>query len=127
MRHECVCVIDDDPTYIYGMKLLIRRVEFSSECLTFANGKEALDYFVEAFEARAQVPEIIFLDLNMPVLDGWQFLDRIIPLLPKHNPPLIYLVSSSIDPRDAQRARAYDVVSEFIVKPVSAATLEALM
>ncbi|WP_246200107.1 response regulator [Maribacter luteus] len=65
-----------------------------------------------------QLPDVIFLDLNMPIMDGWEFSYEFVKL-PLENIPRINIVSSSIDSRDIGKANTYDIVKVFIVKPLS--------
>ena len=73
-----------------------------------------------------ELPDVIFLDINMPVLDGWQFLDQFssMGLLREFR---LYVVSSSIDPADKYKASSYPVVSGYLTKPIKPAQLQALM
>ena len=92
-------------------------------------GSAALDYFVSALlnlEER-EIPQVILLDLNMPVMDGWQFLTELGKYdLPKLKDITLYIVSSSINPADLERSKAVEMVSDFLVKPVNIDNLEAL-
>jgi CheY-like chemotaxis protein len=116
------CVIDDDRIYSFGIKKLMSVTNFCKEVVQFTNGKEALDYLVPLVNDAAALPDIILLDLNMPIIDGWQFLDEFIKYkLVKDI--TIYIVSSSIDVADYDRAARYSVISNFYVKPVHAAHL----
>lgn len=66
-----------------------------------------------------EIPELILLDLNMPIMDGWEFLQEFTKLRPKIARPIeLYVVSSSINPTDMERARAIQEVSDYIVKPI---------
>ena len=117
---EKACIIDDDPIHQYGMKLLMRKLEFTEEILVFHDGQEAIDSLLDMLHAGAKLPMVIFLDLNMPIKDGWGFLDDFVKI-PHHNREkvTIYVVSSSINVSDQERAKKYAVVSNYIVKPIN--------
>ncbi|MEQ8534886.1 MAG: response regulator, partial [Imperialibacter sp.] len=75
-----------------------------------------------------ELPDVILLDINMPVMDGWQFLDEFVKIKPLIKKKItIYMVSSSIDEADLERAKTYEEVSDFIVKPVKAEDLEKML
>ncbi len=113
-----VCIIDDDNMYI---KLLCKIIEFkklSKSVVVFKNGKEAIDFFVDSI-GEDDIPQLIFLDLNMPVMDGWEFLDEFSKIKDKmRKKTILYVVSSSIDIRDIERATSMDMVEGYISKPI---------
>ncbi len=78
-------IIDDDPVFIFGLKFLLNMENFAQQIKTFANGEEA----IAELQKNKKLPEIIFLDLNMPVMDGWEFLDWFV-LQEKLAPLLLY-------------------------------------
>lgn len=124
---ELACIIDDDDMYVNLITRIIDAKRLSKNLLIFSNGKEALDYFIAALGniKNQGIPKVILLDLNMPVMDGWQFLTE----LGKHRfdnlkQTTIYIVSSSINPADLERSKAIESVSDFLVKPVNIEQLE---
>ena len=96
--------------------------DFCNGFMVFHNGKEALNHLNAIISNEAELPDVILLDLNMPVMDGWEFLEEFIKI-ESDKPITIYIVSSSIDPGDINKAKSYDNVSNYIVKPI---TIEAL-
>jgi len=126
---ESVCIIDDDNIYINLVSKIIQLRKLSDSILIFKNGKEALDYFEQSLAAgNPVVPQVIFLDLNMPIMDGWQFLSEFSKINDKSIENIdLYVVSSSIDSRDIERARAIDVVSDYIVKPIKPNVFEQIL
>ncbi|MDP5229940.1 MAG: response regulator [Cellulophaga sp.] len=119
MKIERVCIIDDDPIFVYGTKILLNHnSSFGSSVIVYENGKEALDDLTALVKSEEKLPDVIFLDLNMPTMDGWEFLDEFIKLSFK-NRPKIFIVSSSIDQKDIKKARSYEIVQDFIAKPLS--------
>ncbi len=122
------CIIDDDPIIIYGTKRMMQELQFSDRILVFNNGKDAIDAFLDMIRNGEDFPEVIFLDLNMPVMNGWEFLDNFIRL-PSINidQTSINIISSSIDPRDHERVKEYSQVHAYILKPVSQRDLRMVM
>ena len=122
---EIACIIDDDDIYVYGVKKLIQLKQLCENLIVFSNGQEALDYLKPIINTPNLLPEIILLDINMPVMDGWQFVEEFTKL---HSNPskkvTIYLISSSVNPRDIARAKGISGISKYMIKPI---TLAALM
>lgn len=123
---EIACIIDDDDMYITLLTKVIDIRNLAKNLLIFKNGQEALDYFVGVFqnlEERA-VPQVILLDLNMPIMNGWELLSKLaeydFPALKKST---LYIVSSSINPVDLERSKDFNLVQDFIVKPISPSEL----
>lgn len=110
-------IIDDDEIYVFALQHMIKNKELADSFELFENGKEALDYLQENQEVLQQ-PHVVFLDLNMPVMDGFEFLDQIEQTELKGKIKL-YVLSSSISETDIERAKSHEDVEEYFVKPVS--------
>lgn len=123
---DIACIVDDDPIYIFATKKVMQMADFCNSFLIFHNGKEALDSLVAILSSGAQMPDVILLDLNMPVMDGWQFLDEFVNIKPPKK-ITIYIVTSSIDPDDIIRAKAYENVQDYLVKPVTEKSLQEIL
>ncbi|TSE09172.1 response regulator [Aquimarina algiphila] len=123
---DIACIIDDDTIFIYGVKKVMQLTEVCNNFLIYRDGKEALDALTSLVTSNEKLPDIILLDLNMPVLDGWQFLEEFVKVhVPKKI--LIYIVSSSVDPSDILKAKSYEIVSNYIVKPITMEKLVSLV
>lgn len=121
-----ICIIDDDAIFRFGVKKMMETVQFSRNFLVYKNGKEAFDNLLPKLQMNTNLPDAIFLDLNMPIMDGWQFLDELIKIPVAEKIP-IYIVSSSVDSRDIKKANSYKIVNKYIVKPFSMTTIKSLM
>jgi len=116
---KTVCVIDDDKIYVYGLKKLISIKQLSPILLEFVNGKEAIDFLADP-ENSNKLPDIIFLDINMPVMDGWGFMEHYVKIKPQLGKKItVYMVSSSINDEDILRAKSISDISDYVIKPVS--------
>jgi CheY-like chemotaxis protein len=120
-----IYIIDDDKLSIKLMSMLILRNEFCEKINSFVNPETALAELKENYDTITDLPNIILLDLNMPILDGWQFLDEFI-LLPLKKEIPIFIVTSSIDPADKEMVKKYPMVKSYIVKPINAEKLNAI-
>ncbi|KJD33496.1 transcriptional regulator [Tamlana nanhaiensis] len=122
---DIACIIDDDPIFVYGVKKLMKFANFCESFMIFNNGEEAINNLKPILESESSkdMPDIILLDLNMPIMDGWQFLDEFTKI-DAHKQITIYIVSSSIDPQDKNKLKNYETVSKFIIKPITVELLE---
>lgn len=118
---KLACLIDDDKVYSNLIKKILEIKNLSQNLLLFKNGQEALEYFKALLEnlTEPQLPEIILLDLNMPVMDGWEFLSEFMLIKNRFQKKItLYVVSSSIDPRDLERAKSFHMVEDYLIKPI---------
>ena len=71
-----VCLIDDDKVYQFTSKMILEATQLTSKIITFFNGQEAIDFFLALENQHIDIlPDVIFLDINMPILNGWNFLE----------------------------------------------------
>lgn len=115
---DLACIIDDDQVYIFAIKRMIKLSNFCKSFMIYNNGAEALDNLKAIIDSGKNIPDVILLDINMPIMDGWQFLDEFIKI-EASKLITVYMVSSSIDPVDINKAKTYENVSNYIVKPIS--------
>lgn len=115
-----LCIIDDDHIFQFLAEKMAEGTDMVNHIEVFPNGLKAIDYFKSAQDSPDYLPDIIFLDLAMPVMDGWDFLDEYLKIKPQLKKEIkIYILSSSNDPSDMERARKFEEISEFVIKPVS--------
>ena len=131
MLDKIFCV-DDDPITLMLCKKVIERVEFAKEIITANNGKEAIEYFdglAEEIKSNNSTtyPELVLLDLNMPVMDGWEFLESYKEKEYQNifSITRFIVLSSSIDPYDINKSKTYPVIG-FLSKPITKEMLENL-
>ncbi|MFB9076848.1 response regulator [Flavobacterium procerum] len=129
MLEQILC-IDDDPITLMLCKKVIARSSFSNEIITAQNGEEALHYFntLKYANTKSNIkPELIFLDLNMPIMGGWEFLDHFTSsAYSDFNKASVIVLSSTIDPDDLAKAKKYPIIIDFLSKPITQAMLEYL-
>jgi len=112
-----VAIIDDDSIFQFTTKVKFEKLELASEVLIFDDGEEVLDFIRET--EIGQLPSILLLDINMPIVDGWDFLELYKDIdAQKRNIMKIYMLSSSINPDDVKRAEANPFVADYITKPI---------
>ena len=127
MKHiDTTCLIDDDRIFIFAAKRIIKAADFCDHVTIFNNGAEALKGLRDTLKSGNNIPDLILLDLNMPIMDGWQFLDEFVKL-ENSKKITLYIVSSSIDPADAEKAKQYEQITDFIVKPITKEAMTSII
>lgn len=120
MPRRTIAVVDDDRISSFVIQRMFESTECSAHVLCFTNGNALLSYMRNHAEDHEALPDMITMDVYMPMATGWetlQELEILIPLLCKT--PLIYMLSSSTDPKDVERATHSNIVEQYIVKPIS--------
>ncbi|MBP9792718.1 MAG: response regulator [Flavobacterium sp.] len=111
-----IYIVDDDPIYKLVTKKLIGKTNLFSESKEFKNGNEAITYFKSTFD----LPDILLLDIEMPEMDGWEFLDEFCKLVNQtEKESTVYIASSSIALEDKLKAKMYKCVKDFLSKPIN--------
>lgn len=123
-----VFFIDDDPIFTFISKKLIAEKKFCKKIVEFENGKSAIEEIMELETTNQPLPEIIFLDLSMPVMNGWEFLDsfQAAPITDKNKMKII-VMSSSINALEMDMIKSYPVVTDYVVKPITPADLSKIL
>ena len=133
MKIEKVMCVDDDPIALLLSKLVLSKAEFSSQVITAANGEIAIEYLerpaVIEENQNSKTPLVILLDLNMPVMDGWEFLEQFSTTLYRqyYETAKVILLSSSIDPNDIERSKEFSMVVDFLPKPLTKEMLQIIL
>lgn len=122
-------IVDDNKVFRSIYKLLILKSGFVEEdILLFENGKEAFEFITKNIDDESLLPKTLFLDLNMPVMDGWKFL-KLFHIISKHHNynPNIYILTSSVDPNDLKKVKFIPEVNGYLVKPISETDLHKIL
>lgn len=125
-KFDLLCIIEDDPTHLFITKKMIEMSGMVKNIMVYKNGKEAYDKLKAIFLSSEILPEIILLDLNMPVWDGWQFLDEFIKI-PISTKITIYILTSSDFEVDKKQAEKYNLDNNYLIKPISHSELKTAL
>ncbi len=125
---KTVLLIDDEEIANYLNEMVIRSVGAFERTEVCTSGMQALDFLKELMAAGSPPPNLILLDINMPGMNGYQFLDAFATLDPDFIQPIkIVMLSSSLNEKDRTRALQYNTVSDFCSKPLSVDLVNKLL
>ena len=112
-------LIDDEAIFHKIVQMTIRNSELSKDATYTFDGEFVLDYLEEKKLDSQSLPDYIFVDLYMPMFDGWDFLNRFESMYKSFKKNIkVYIVTSSINPSDIDRSKHYPFVTTFISKPI---------
>ncbi|RXG13306.1 response regulator receiver domain-containing protein [Leeuwenhoekiella aestuarii] len=123
-----IFIIDDSSIYHFMMLHKLKLLGFDEEVKAFLDGEEALDFLNQNLDDTHLLPDLIFLDINMPVMSGFDFLEEFAEIKPKIDKEItIYVVSSSVDDVDIERAKNNEHVHSYIIKPFQMEDLKSIL
>lgn len=119
-------VIDDDDINIFIISKIVEKTGYNVQICAKHNGQLAIDYIKELLAANQPLPHLVLIDINMPILNGWEFIEAFEALDLKVDNDM-YLLSSSVYENDIEKAKSYKSVKGFISKPLSIDRLKELL
>jgi len=125
---KCVLLIDDDIDDNFFHERAIRKYNGEIKVVNKKSGTEALDYLNSVIANNEEHPDLIFLDINMPQMNGWQFLDEYNSLRSNLScKAIIVMLSTSTNPEDIQQSKEWHFVADYITKPLTPKILNGLV
>lgn len=125
---ECVLLIDDDKVTNFYNKRVVSKINNFKEINTATNGQKALDYINNSKNGLCKKPDLIFLDINMPAMNGWEFIEEFKKIDTTFTSSIkIVMLTTSNSPEDYERSLTLDSVDDFINKPLSIDLLSNLI
>ena len=122
-----ILIIDDDEINNFIAAKLIDKIPPKANVNTCLNGLEGIDFVKSKLDKQDEMPDIIFLDINMPVMNGWEFLDEYEKIKSQIKKSIcINMLSSSVYNDDIIKAEAFDTVQKFISKPLTVDKIQSL-
>lgn len=119
-------LVEDDPIALLIARQVLSHSDYFGTIKSFSNGKKAIDTLLEDSHHNQALPNLIILDLNMPVMDGWEFLDEC-QHYPEFSQIPVVIFTSSIDPVDIEKSRSYNNVKTYVPKPMDDETVTSIM
>lgn len=124
---NCVMLIDDDDATNFIHSYLFKKTNFTKTIIVKENGEDALDYLLDPDDENCIKPDAIFLDLNMPLMDGWQFLEEYMEAYKdKKDQVRLFILTNSDNPDDIARAQNLEDVLSYQHKPLKREVLDEL-
>ena len=113
-------IIDDDTIYHFILTSIINKYKLAESILSFLDGEKAIQYLTDNKTNNKKIPDVFFLDVNMPIMDGWMFIEQYARIKPDITKKiLVFMLSSSMNPIDIERAGKISEISNYIIKPLN--------
>jgi CheY-like chemotaxis protein len=125
---NCILLIDDDEATNFIHEMVISQENVTDRIVAVESGQEALDFLTTKENDSYVQPDVIFLDINMPGMNGWEFLEKynVLDENQKGNAIMIML-TTSLNPDDAIKAKSYGAIKNFLHKPLTSAMLSEVI
>jgi CheY-like chemotaxis protein len=127
---NCIMLVDDDKSANFISQTVIKKLDCANQVITAQNGREALDTLYEYClqQAHQECPQLILLDIKMPVMDGFEFLEEFegIPWPEDKQKPIVVLLTTSSSPIDLQLAQEHNL-ADFMLKPLNKEKMTSLV
>jgi CheY-like chemotaxis protein len=128
---KCILVIDDDEPTNFFSQMILEDLNCAEHIKTVQSGQEALEYLGKSEMPGADhelypSPDLVFLDINMPAMNGWEFLEEYKKLTVKHR-IIMVMLTTSLFPEDRSKAEAMPEISGFENKPLTVEKVEAVL
>ncbi len=128
VKLKCVLLVDDDEAVNFINEMVLKRVDVAERIDIAENGMEAIRYLEDRLEEGAPPPELILLDINMPGLNGWEFLEKYRQLKARlQRAATIVMLTTSSNPDDRLRAERIEEVKGFVSKPLTVEKMEEIV
>jgi CheY-like chemotaxis protein len=127
MKIRHIHLVDDDQVFCFLAKKILQQSNLNADIQISLNGKAAFEYLEAALNLPdLMLPDIILLDINMPVMNGWDFLDEFRKNATLRDHVKVLVLSSSVDPGDKEKALSYKEVTGYIEKPLTTGFFDEL-
>ena len=125
---NCILLIDDDEATNFLSEIVIEEVDCAEKVVAVQSGQKALDYLRSKEDGEHPCPDLIFLDINMPGMNGWEFLEQYKQLDKEQQGKIIMvMLTTSVNPDDAQKAKTIDIIDDYKNKPMTVEVLQEIL
>ena len=127
-RLKTILLIDDDAPTLFLNKLVIQDLDCTDKILTAENGRQAIEMLTEKTDQGFLCPDLILLDINMPIVNGWEFMDKYQSLSAEQKAKIVVvMLTTSLNPDDRSRAESIKDIKDFVSKPLDETTLKDII
>lgn len=117
---DTILLIDDDPATNFLHKYVLEKESCAENIISFQNAEEAIEYIKKTIEKGFHFPELIFLDINMPRMNGWEFIEAYNKISKQNKiSKIVVMLTTSLDTRDREKAESIKEINEFLSKPLT--------
>lgn len=125
---NCILLIDDDESTNFLHEIIINQADISNNVIARQSGSSALEYLQQKMNGEYPQPDLIFLDINMPGMNGWEFLDEYKQLeKAQQGKFVVVMLTTSLHPEDQARAKGMSEINDFMNKPLTVEMLHGVM
>ncbi len=125
---NCILLIDDSEPTNYLNKRIVEKSGYAEKCVAVQGGQVALKYLQSKEDGKYPRPDLIFLDINMPAMNGWEFLDEYKKLSKEiQGRIIVVMLTTSLNPDDKEKAKSYNEINDFKNKPLTIKMLEEIL
>ncbi len=125
---NCILLIDDDEATNLLNQIVVEKSGCAEKCIAVQSGIEALEYLTSRKNGGHPQPDLILLDINMPAMNGWEFMDAYKELDSKQKGQIvIVMLTTSLNPDDEEKSRTYDEIQDFKNKPLTVKMLQGIV
>ena len=126
--YNCVLLIDDDNATNFLNSWIIKKLNFSENIVIKKDGKQALDFLTTSVNGQFPKPRLILLDINMPVMNGWEFMDNYKILTDQQRAKIVLvLLTTSRNSKDIAKSKEYPDITGYENKPLSIKKMENII
>ncbi|WP_051941914.1 response regulator [Maribacter forsetii] len=118
-----ILLIEDDPIFTFLLEKGIKHADLKGDTVNFSNGKPAIEFLKNEYSDQKNY--IIFLDLNMPVMNGWEFMDQLESFASTDN-CMVFILTSSAYRNDIEKLKKKPLVVDFVTKPITEFLLKGI-
>ncbi|MAX80491.1 MAG: response regulator [Crocinitomicaceae bacterium] len=125
---KCVLLIDDDEATNFIHKMVVNKVDCAEKVVIALSGIKALEYLKHVPDEEHPKPDLILVDINMPAMNGWEFLDEFTQLDESQKGHcVVMMLTTSLNPDDEDKSKTYEVIKGYIHKPLTPEKLEKIL